>query len=251
MLLYLQFMKRAIIIGASSGIGRQVAQLLIQQGWYVGLAARRIELLNQLASIAPERIVIQQIDITSESATKSLETLISKLGGMGLFFYAAGVGWNNPQLDIHKEIVTIETNAVGFTRMIDYAYHYFSSNIGGHIAVITSIAGTKGLGPAPAYSATKAMQSTYIQALEQMANSQNKNIKFTDIRPGFVATDFIAGKRYPMTMSSHHVAKHIIRAINRQQHVVTIDWRWVVITFLWRLIPPLIWRYLPLARDKQ
>ena len=82
--------------------------------------------------------------------------------GMDLFFYASGIGKQNRELKEDIELATLQTNGVGFTRMIGEAYRYFASHGGGHIAAITSIAGTKGLGPAPSYSATKAMQNVYL-----------------------------------------------------------------------------------------
>ena len=118
----------------------------------------------------------------------------------------------------------------------------------GHIAAITSIAGTKGLGPSPAYSATKALQATYLQALEQQARQRNLNIRFTDIRPGFVDTDLLRGNfRYPMLMRPEAVARDILRSIYRRRHVRIIDWRYRVLTFFWRLIPNWLWRRLKLV----
>ena len=176
-------MKRAIVIGASSGLGRQVAQLLIQDGWYVGVAARRENLLQDLKQIAPERVKTSSIDVTEGNCVEKLLELISFVGGMHLFFYSSGIGWQNRDMIIDREIKTMQTNAVGFTRMVGTAFEYFRNNTGGHIAVISSIAGTKGLGPAPSYSASKALQNTYIEALEQLSKSQKLGILFTDIRP--------------------------------------------------------------------
>jgi oxidoreductase, short chain dehydrogenase/reductase family protein len=142
----------------------------------------------------------------------------------------------------------METNAVGFTRMIGCAYRYFANKGGGHIACITSIAGTKGLGPAPAYSATKAMQNTYLQALEQLAACKHHNIHFTDIRPGFVDTPLLAGTSHlPMLMTTEKVARSIIKAINNRLHICIIDTRWCLLTFFWRLIPNWIWRRIRLC----
>ena len=118
---------------------------------------------------------------------------------------------------------------------------------GGHIAVISSIAGTKGLGPAPSYSATKAMQNTYIEALEQLSNARRLNIRFTDIRPGFVDTDLLNdGNRYPLLLSKEKVARDIVRSIEKRRHVRVIDWRWRCITWFWRRIPRCLWRRLKL-----
>ena len=163
--------KRAIIIGASSGIGREVAKLLMQEGWTIGVAARRVDKLEELSAAA-----VEQIDVTQEDATTRLQSLINCLGGMDLFFYASGIGKQNRELQENIELATVYTNGLGFTRMIGEAYRYFANKGSGHIAAITSIAGTKGLGPAPSYSATKAMQNVYLQALEQQANARGLNI---------------------------------------------------------------------------
>ncbi len=234
----MQQKKRAIIIGASSGIGLEVAKLLIAQGWTVGVAARRVELLQGIGAAAVERI-----DVTANDATEALQRLIAKTGGMDLFFYASGIGKQNRELKEDIELATMQTNGVGFTRMIGEAYRYFASRGGGHIAAITSIAGTKGLGPAPSYSATKALQNVYLQALEQQALSRKLNIHFTDIRPGFVNTALLSGDfHYPMMLQPEKVAKEIVFAINHKKHVRVIDWKYRVLTALWRRIPRWLWR---------
>ena len=236
-------MKKAIVVGASSGIGHEVARLLIAQGWAVGVAARRIDKLTDQQAMAPERVYTAHIDVTNEDAETFLQQLIERMGGLDLYFHAAGIGWQNPSLNADIELKTMKTNAVGFTRMIGCAYRYFANNGGGHIACITSIAGTKGLGPAPSYSATKAMQNTYLQALEQLAVCKQHNIHFTDIRPGFVDTPLLAGTSHlPMLMSTEKVARSIIKAINHRRHICVIDTRWCLLTFFWRLIPNWIWR---------
>ena len=233
-------MKRAIVMGASSGIGLEVARLLIKRGWTVGVAARRLE---QLA----EFDVAARIDVTADDAGQRLQELIGRLGGMNLYFHASGIGKQNRELHEYIELRTMETNAVGFTRMVGTAYRYMASHGGGHIAVISSIAGTKGLGPAPAYSATKAMQNTYIEALEQLANAQQLNIRFTDIRPGFVDTDLLNdGRRYPLLLDKVKVAEEIVDSIDKKRHVRVIDWRWRIVTSNWRLIPRFLWRHFKL-----
>lgn len=231
--------KCAIIIGASSGIGREVAKLLIKEGWTIGVAARRVDKLQELNAAAME-----QIDVTKDDATTRLQSLINCLGGMDLFFYASGIGKQNRELQEDIELATLYTNGLGFTRMIGEAYRYFANKGSGHIAAITSIAGTKGLGPAPSYSATKAMQNVYLQALEQQANARGLNIKFTDIRPGFVDTALLHGDfHYPMLLQPEPVAKEILYAINHQHHIRIIDWKYRLLTALWRRIPRSLWRH--------
>ena len=239
-------MKKAIVIGASSGIGREVGRLLIDDGWHVGIVARRQERLLELQSGCPERVSVLAADVREPAVTTRLGTLIGEMGGIDLLFYAAGIGKYGICIDEEAEMSTVETNVVAFTRVIDYIYNYMSSGgKGGHIAVITSIAGTKGLGAAPAYSATKAFQSTYIEALEQQSRMTAAPVTFTDIRPGFVDTPLLAGtRRFPMLMDVEHVARLIVRAIYKRRHVSVIDWRWRLLTAAWRLLPPALWRRL-------
>jgi short-subunit dehydrogenase len=236
-------MKRAIIIGASSGMGMLVGRQLAKEGWQLGIAARRTDRLEQLKATAPERITVAAIDVTSDDAPQRLLALIHEIGGADLFFYASGIGKQNMALRTDIELQTVNTNALGFTRMIDTIYEYMTENGEGHIAVISSIAGTRGLGRAPSYSATKAFQNTYIEALEQQARMRGLSIAFTDIRPGFVDTDLLNdGNHYPLLMKPEHVAGIIMRAIRKKKHVCVIDWRWNIITRLWQLIPHCIWR---------
>ena len=240
-------MKKAVVMGASSGIGMEVAKLLLADGWEIGVAARRTELLEQLKDTAPERVTAAAIDVNADGAEDLLISLIATLGGMDLFFYAPGIGWQNPTLEPEKENSTVKTNALGFTRMVGTAFRYMATHGGGHIAAITSIAGTKGLGPAPAYSATKAFQNTYIQALEQQANARKLNIRFTDLRPGFVDTALLGdGNHYPMLLKKEDVAYEMMEAIRHKKHIWVIDWRWRILTALWRRIPRCVWRRLNL-----
>ena len=242
--------KKAIVMGATSGIGMEVAKLLAAKGWQVGIAGRRIERLQALipdnkATPQGEIICYQQIDVTSAEAPSQLLELIDKLGGMDLYFHSSGIGWQNNSLDIEKELKTVETNGLGFTRMVDTAFNWFAThhqnNSKARIACITSIAGTKGLGAAPAYSATKRFQNHYLECLSQQARMRHLPISITDIRPGFVKTDLIAGSTYPLQLQPEDVAKHIVRAIEKGKEVKVIDWRYAILVFFWRLIPRGLW----------
>jgi NADP-dependent 3-hydroxy acid dehydrogenase YdfG len=235
-------MSKAVIVGASSGIGLEVARLFIQRGWTVGVAARRLDLLQTIGAAD-----VEQIDVTSVDAPDKLMQLVERMGGMDLFFYASGIGKQNRELTPDIELATVETNGMGFTRMMGCAYRYFAQQGRGHIAAITSIAGTKGLGPAPAYSATKAMQNVYLQALEQQANARKLDIRFTDIRPGFVDTALLSGSfHYPMMLKPQAVAREIVSAVEHNKHIRVIDWKYRLLTALWRRIPRCIWRKIKL-----
>ena len=240
-------MKRVVIIGASSGMGLEVARLYLARGYRLGIAARREDRLLALKQEAPDRVSTAMIDVTSDDAPQRLRSLIGELGGMDVFFYSSGIGKQNRTLTPDIEINTMKTNALGFTRMIGEAYRYFAEQGKGHIAAITSIAGTKGLGPAPSYSATKAMQNVYLEALEQQASARGLDIRFTDIRPGFVNTDLLSGDfHYPMMLKPDRVASQIVKAIDHRRHVIVVDWKYRILTPLWRLVPRPLWRHLKL-----
>ena len=236
-----------IIIGASSGMGMEVSKLFLEQGCSLGIAARREDRLQAIKQLAPDRVEVMTIDVNDENATHRLRELIDRLGGMDLFFYSSGIGKQNRTLTPDIELNTVNTNGLGFTRMIGETYRYFAERGEGHIAAITSIAGTKGLGPAPSYSATKAFQNVYLQAVEQQANARGLKIRFTDIRPGFVDTDLLSGDfRYPMMLKPEKVARQIVKAINNKRHIQVIDWRYTILTALWHRLPRPLWRHLKL-----
>lgn len=243
--------KRIIIIGASSGLGREAAKTFAKLGWTIGVAARRVDALNELRQQYPQSIVaVEQIDVTTPQAGEKLLNLIEKTGGMDTLLLASGVGSQNPSLAVDTELNTVATNVMGFTNIVDTAFNYFRNRSHdekpGQIAVISSIAGTMGLGIAPAYSATKRYQRHYIDALEQLAHFEKVNVRFTDIRPGFVDTPLLNNcRRFPMLMSVDYATPRIVKAIVNQRRVAIIDWRWRLVVAFWHLIPRFIWRRFP------
>ena len=238
-------MKRIVIAGATSGIGLETARLCIREGWRVGAAGRRREALEALRAEAPGQVEIEPLDITRDDATEHLARLIDRLGGMDIYLHSSGIGSQNTVLRPDIELQTLRTNGEGFVRMVTAAFRYFRKQGYGHLAVISSIAGTKGLGAAPAYSATKRMQNTYIDALAQLARMENVPIRFTDIRPGFVATPLLAqGGNYPMRMTTEKVARRILQVLRRPRRRVVIDRRYAWLVFGWKLIPQWLWERL-------
>lgn len=241
--------KRVVIVGASSGIGREVARQFLKAGCRVGVASRREERLKELSDEFPGQVEYQQIDVMSADCVPLLDRLIEKLGGMDVYFHAAGVGSQNTDVDPEIENRTVQTNVVGFTLMIDHVFNYFAIRGGGQIGAISSIAGTRGLGPAPSYSATKSFQNKYLEALTQLSHNRRLGIAVTDIRPGFVDTALLDGDfRYPMKMKADKVARAIFLALKRKQAVVTIDWRYRLLVFFWRLVPAPLWRRIRLVK---
>ena len=233
--------KKIIIMGATSGIGLEVARLFHQQGHIIAIAGRRMDNLQRI-STELANCPYAQIDVTDTQAPTRLQELIENLGGMDIYLHVSGIGKQNRQLDTDVELATVETNALGFTRLVNHAWHYFRTQDSGHIAAVSSIAGTKGLGAAPSYSATKRYCNTYLEALAQLANMQGLNIHFTDIRPGFVNTELLSDSfHYPMMMQPVPVAHQIVKGILSRKRTVTIDWRFRLLVFFWRLIPSCLW----------
>lgn len=246
--------KKAIIVGATSGIGYEVMKVLTAKGWEVGIAGRRHNILMEIQRTNLNVIATQCIDVTKDNAADKLQTLIGKMGGIDLYFHSSGIGYQNPKLDVEKELSTVETNALGFTRMALVAFKYFEQHPEreGQIAAISSIAGTKGLGAAPAYSASKRFVNHYLECLQQLAHLKGlKHLTISDIRPGFVKTPLLRdGGNYPLQLDATDVAKEIVKKLERKKTIITVDWRYRILVAFWRLIPRWIWVRLPIVSVK-
>ena len=223
----------------------------------LGIAGRRAERLEELvAEFGSERIFTAVMDVREESATEALDTLIRKVGAPNLLLYASGIGKQNPELNEEIECQTVLTNSLGMVRIVDHFLNYvkreprYNAKHKAHIAVITSVAGTMGMGSAPAYSATKSMQSNYLVALAQHARMERMPAIFSDIRPGFVATEILnPEKRYPMLISVERAAEHIRRGLRHRRRIITFDWRFKLLTLFWRLIPRCLWERITFVRN--
>lgn len=233
--------KRIVVVGATSGIGLDVARLFISRGWFVGVAGRNTQMLDALKQENPSQVYTAVIDITHSDAPERLSHLIEEMSGMDVYFHSSGIGYNNPQLDETKELDTLRTNGEGFTRMIGAAYRYFRLRKKGQIVAISSVAATRGMGSAPAYSATKRFQMHYLQSIRQLATTDSLHLAVTEIRPGFVDTPLLRNGKYPMLMESKIVAQAIVKAVIRRKRLLTFDWRYRLLVAFWRMIPVRIW----------
>ena len=236
--------RTAIVMGATSGIGYEVSRLLAQRGWRVGVAGRREEILAQMVAETEGIVAYEVVDVTQAQAVDGLHKLIGKLGGMEMYFHSSGIGYQNMDLDAVKELRTIETNCLGMAKLVGEAFRYFEQHpdTEGQIAVISSIARTKGLGAAPAYSASKRFTSHYLECLCQLTYIRKiRNIHITDIRPGFVKTPLIEGSNFPMQLDAPKVAVSIVDGLERRKSVITINWPYRLLVFFWKMIPRSIW----------
>lgn len=245
-------MKKIVIMGASSGIGLACAEALASRGVKVGMAARHTEPMAELKRKYPDTVEYMAIDVTKPDAPDKLNELITRLGGMDIYFHVAGIGYENMVLDPVRETAIFETNTVGFVRCICAAYRYFRLNgIKGQIAAVTSVAGTNGIGRLSAYSASKAGCQKWLVALEQLSNNSAAGISFTDIRPGWIRTPLLEPNcKYPMTMTLDYAVPLILKAIVRKRRVAVIDWRWNIVVGLWRMIPNALYTHLNIPISK-
>ena len=230
-------MQRIIIIGATSGIGRALAKFYAEVGNRIGIVGRRVELLESLRAEQPDKFVSQQLDVTEiASVEDKLNKLADELGGLDLLIISSGTGELNPTLDFVVERPTLETNVLGFTAVADWAYRYFEKQGAGHLVGITSIAALLGEAEAPAYSATKAFQVNYLEALRNRAKKGGRKIVVTEIRPGFVDTDMAKGDGKFWVAPVEKAAKQIARAIQKRRKIAYITKRWQLIGLVLRLL---------------
>lgn len=237
--------RKAVVVGASSGIGAELARILSADGYELGLAARRVELLEELHKVLPGPSVVRRIDVTQGAqAMAALQDLLAEMGDVELIVLNSGVGYNNPKLKWEHEQSTIETNVTGFAALANVAFRYFEGRPGfGHLVAISSVAGARGGPIAPAYSASKAFMSTYLEALRLLAIKRRLPIDVTDIRPGYVDTPMTKGQKGMFwVIPAARAASLIGDAIRRRSRVAYIPARWRLVYWVLRLLPEWILR---------
>ncbi|MEM9159487.1 MAG: SDR family NAD(P)-dependent oxidoreductase [Verrucomicrobiota bacterium] len=231
----------AIIIGASSGIGRALSKELASLGWGVIAAARRIEMLDSLKNAFPEQIATMEMDVLNLDRTlETMDQFFREANRIDLVVINAGVGEINLPLNLEEDLQMIDTNARSFAALASVSFRQFALQGSGHIAGITSISAERA-GPGIAYTASKAFASRYLDGLRLKAFGERKDIAITDIRPGFVDTDMIDKETAFWVAPLDKAAKQIANAIIRKKKVANITKRWRLISWLFKLLPERIY----------
>jgi short-subunit dehydrogenase len=231
-------MKKVIIIGSTSGIGKGLAELFAANNYKVGITGRRDELLIELKDENPDAYFTKVIDVTDTATSiQQLEELTNELGGLDLLVISSGIGEINEALDFEIEKQTIDTNIVGFTAIADWTFNYFENQKFGHLVVISSIGGIRGSRQAPAYNASKAYQINYTEGLRQKAAKLKMPIFITDIRPGLVDTKMAKGEGLFWVMPLEKAVNQMYKAIIRKKMVVYVTKRWRLIAFVLKILP--------------
>ena len=227
-----------VIIGATSGIGKALFEKYAKGTNRIGIIGRRTHLLDELHQKYPSKTIPTQADITHlEEIEQAIHTLHDVLGKIDLAIVCAGIGEINTTLDYAVERPTIDTNVVGWTFVIDMLYHIFEQQGHGHLVAITSVGGLRGEPMAPAYSATKAYQINYMEALGKKALKNGRHITVTDIRPGLVDTAMAKGEGLFWVMPVEKVAGQIVAAIRKQKPIAYVTKRWHVLAVINKFLP--------------
>jgi short-subunit dehydrogenase len=233
-------MTKAIVIGASSGIGKAVSEILVKKGYLVGITGRRKTNLLEIQQTSPENIVIKCFDCKEDNAIEKLDEIVAELGGLDLVIFSSGIGEFNEALDFEIEKETINLNVLAFTKICTWSYRFFQKQGFGHLVAISSIAGLRGNKTAPSYNASKAFQISYLEGLRQKSNKTN--ITITDIRPGFVDTNMAKGDGLFWVASKEKAANQIYDLIQKKREIGYISKRWVIIALILKTIPNFIYK---------
>lgn len=235
-------MKRIVIVGATSSIGRGLAERMVARGERVAVLGRREEALCEMAALYPDNIVTCCCDVRqTEQIEPSLEKVREALGGIDLLVLSAGTGHLNPALDYGLEADTLATNVMGWTRVADWVMRCFLDQGHGHLVALTSIGGLRGSGLAPAYNASKAYQINYLEGLRKKAHCSGRPIVVTDICPGFVDTAMAKGDGLFWVMPLEQVVSQIDAAILKRKTRLVVTRRWRLVACLLRWLPSVIY----------
>ncbi len=229
--------KKAIIFGATSGIGKVLAQLLVNDGYTVAITGRRKDKLLEIQATNPKQYIIKKHDVTQlEDSEKVFNELTQELGKVDLMVYSSGVAEPNYNLEWNKELPTLNVNVIGAVKIYGLAYNFFHQQGYGHLVGISSVAGLRGNRHTPAYFASKAFQNNYLESLWMKAKRSKSNIYITDIAPGFVDTKMALGDTFGMA-SLEKATKQIYSAIQRKKKKAYVTKRWALIAFVMKRLP--------------
>ena len=235
--------KTIIIIGATSGIGRALYENYAADGNLIGIVGRRANLLDELRQEYPDTTVTATADVTKQDEiARAIDALRAELKDIDLAVVCSGTGDVNTPLDDAVEPPTIDTNVTGWTFVVDTLYNIFEQQGHGHLVAITSAGGLRGESMAPAYSASKAYQINYMEAMRKKAYKSGNHILVTDIRPGLVDTAMAKGERLFWVMPVEKVASQIIAAIRKQKSKAYVTKRWHVLAIINKNLPYSIYK---------
>lgn len=244
--------KRAVLVGASSGMGAALARRLVSEGYYVAVLARRKQALDALCkeintAAGETRALAYEHDVRNyEAITPLFQQILSDLKGIDTVIYLSGaqhpVGFS--EYDFEKDREMVETSMLGAVAWLGNAATLFERMSAGQIVGISSVAGDRGRVGNPAYNAAKAGLSTYLEGLRNRLTRKGVNV--LTLKPGFVDTETFR-KNAKMSfgvISPEKAAEKIWAAMRRRKQTVYVPgwWRWFMLII--RHIPSFIFRRL-------
>lgn len=251
-------MKTALITGASSGIGRELALELSRRGWRVALLARRREALEELAQAISSRGGVADVvaaDVTDPAALASAAAEITRrCGSIDLAVANAGIGQSGPlaRLDPSAAAATLRTNVEGTFNLIAAVAPGMIEQRRGHIVGIASLAGFRGLPGSAVYSASKAAMRALLEAAR--VELAPKGILVTTINPGFIRTPMTAANRFrmPFLMDADDAARRIADAIDARRKELSFPLPMALFVRAARFLPNAVWdrASMPYAKAK-
>ena len=232
--------RRGIIIGASDGLGAELARLLAREGYTLALLARRKEMLDSLSAEInresnEQRTFAYAHDVTEYEAVPALlRKIVSDLGGLDLVVFLAGVNYPPGGIDkynFENDRKMIEVNLIGAMAWLHPIAEMFQSAKAGQIVGIGSVAGDRGRVGNPGYNTSKAGLATYLEALRNRLTRHGVNV--LTVKPGFLKTEMLKAAQgpTPFAIPPAKAAEDILKAIKkRKQLIYTASmWRWIML----------------------
>lgn len=227
-------MKKAVIISGTSVIGKEIIKLLYKDSISIIATGRDDKKLKELKDEF-NNIVTFKLDLT-KNPTEILNKHKQLFFDADFVLICSGYGELNFQLEREIELNTMKVNVNGCAEVLLYFINLFKINEKGYIAIITSIAGVMPSSVSPAYNASKAFLSNYIEGLQLHLKSINSPIKITDIKPGLVYTPMAKGNRLIGVMPVTKVAKQIYLKLKKAPKSIIVTKRWKVVYYILKLV---------------
>ena len=233
----------ALVTGASSGIGAELALGLARLGVRVGITARRVDRLETLARSIREAggfVAVAPADAADGEATRAaIDRLVAAIGPPDLLIANAGVGLpcTGARFDAEAFDQMTRVNLMGVGHAIGAVLPGMIDRRRGHLVGISSLAGFRGLPGSAGYSATKAGLTTLLEGLRPELRPYG--VAVTTVHPGFVRTEMTAesGHAMPFTMDADRAARTILRGIARRSRRVDFPWPTVALLRLVQALP--------------
>ncbi|WP_103665433.1 SDR family NAD(P)-dependent oxidoreductase [Gracilimonas amylolytica] len=236
-------MKKIIITGATSGIGKELALQYASKGNKVGLLGRRTERLEELKEEIGERAYFRTLDVTDhELAEKMYTELIDEMGGLDMMILNAGMGRIQMMPPWRAESKLIEVNALAFAHGCHFAFDYFKKHGGGQVVGMSSMAALLAHHRAAAYTASKHFLSNYMIGFRQKAKRVEADITLTEIRAGYILTEMTERAKGMFWVSDvGKAAAQMIRGIEKKKNIFYVTKRWRLLAWVAKCVPEFIW----------